>query len=143
VAQLAEEYAMHTRQDPDALFLAGLLHDIGKTVMVDFLERPVDDCEEECKQLGIDHAEVAALIMKRWQFPPEIIHMVRYHHEPDNDLGTLSIYCANMISHFAQNEELLRQMIDKTVEKLPAENKEELKENLFNIVIQSNTEEEI
>ena len=79
---------------PDA-FTATLLHDIGKVVLGTFVnidaepirrrsmrdEVPFDEAERAV--LGIDHAEVGALILTRWGFPNNITDPVYWHHRPE------------------------------------------------------------
>lgn len=42
--------------------------------------------EAEKKILGIDHAELGALMLKTWNFSPQMIQMVRYHHLSDENM---------------------------------------------------------
>ncbi len=76
------------------VFVPGLLHDIGKVVMVSFLPeeygkvmdtvsstgRWIRDVEEEI--LGIDHAAVGRFVADKWNFPPKIVSTIFYHHKP-------------------------------------------------------------
>lgn len=76
-------------------FTAGLLHDIGKRFLSSFVaddfERIMakvaqDRCsfvEAEKEILGVTHAELGGLILKRWDFPEEMQEAVRRHHDPD------------------------------------------------------------
>ncbi len=80
---------------PETAFTAGLLHDIGKVVLGMFVEIasepilklsrenhiPFDEAER--RVLGIDHAEVGALLLERWNLPGPIVSAVRWHHEPN------------------------------------------------------------
>jgi len=80
---------------PDHVFTAGLLHDIGKTVLGPFVKEhgeqigqiaqeegvPFDAAEQ--RALGIDHAEVGALLLERWNLPTEIVTVARWHHDPN------------------------------------------------------------
>jgi HD-like signal output (HDOD) protein len=34
--------------------------------------------------LGIDHAEIAALILAKWSFPIDIVNAVRWHHNSED-----------------------------------------------------------
>jgi len=79
---------------PDHVFTAGLLHDVGKLVLGTFVEVnaepiralafdegvPFDEAER--RVLGIDHAEVGALLLDRWNLPPRIVEVGRWHHNP-------------------------------------------------------------
>jgi len=78
----------------DELFTAGLLHDIGKLVMGKYIAEKIDLISErtgaghsfdEAVQeiIGIDHAEVGAMILANWSLPDSLIHTVRYHHDPE------------------------------------------------------------
>lgn len=80
--------------DRDSVFLASLLHDIGKLVMSEFVEREyvkiaetVEDRQDsfldaERKILGIDHARIGSRILTLWQFPEDIVRAVEKHHDP-------------------------------------------------------------
>ncbi len=75
---------------------AGLLVNIGKTVMGSFLEVdagpilelaharhiPFEQAEEAV--LGINHAELGALLLERWSIPRPLINVVRYRLRPDD-----------------------------------------------------------
>ncbi len=73
-------------------FLCGLLHDIGKFVLLKadskgfkkLWDTPDDDemMKAEDKYFGINHAEVGALLINRWNLPPAIADVTLYHHEP-------------------------------------------------------------
>ncbi len=80
--------------DPDELFTAGLLHDLGKLIIA--LHRPNDweaiealaDKDEltcsvaEDRYWGIDHAVIGALVLKAWDFPSSLMEPVNWHHAP-------------------------------------------------------------
>lgn len=80
---------------PDYAFTAGLLVDIGKQVLGQFLEidgaaiaaeafgRRVSFEQAEQHVLGIDHAEVGAALLANWGLPASIVQVVRWHHEPN------------------------------------------------------------
>lgn len=79
----------------DRLFVAGLLHDVGRmfmlSVMPEHLSWAMDRAAEEALLLrqaeseafGYDHAEVGAEILQRWQLPDSLVDLVRHHHAPD------------------------------------------------------------
>lgn len=137
VAILSEVFATHLGLNEDDCFIAGLFHDIGKTVMVEFLTQPAMSCEDEKAQLGLDHPEVAAMVLRRWQIAPEIINMVNRHHNPDDSLNSIAIYCANIIAHHSYDFNLLKQLTDNISAKLPCEFPHKLSEALYNAVVNS------
>ncbi len=81
---------------PSFMFTSALLHNIGKVVLgnCEYVEpqkildmavsHNVSFDEAELAVLGIDHAEVGALLLDRWNFPQNIIEVVRWHHYPNN-----------------------------------------------------------
>ncbi|MBA4384121.1 MAG: hypothetical protein C0410_05240 [Anaerolinea sp.] len=80
--------------DPEEAYTAGLLHDMGKLFLDQFVfsdyTRIVDlmlkykltlyMAEEQL--LGIDHAKVGGLIAEKWNFPVVLVDAIRYHHTP-------------------------------------------------------------
>ncbi|MFP5239694.1 MAG: HDOD domain-containing protein [Acidobacteriota bacterium] len=79
---------------PDHTFTAGLLCTIGKIVLGQFLEVDADQLltlsyaedipfeEAERRLLGIDHAELGAMLLKRWELPTPIVNCVRWYMDP-------------------------------------------------------------
>ena len=69
-------------------FVAGLIHDVGKLLIDDFLDKGKGkrkvEREEEIEACGLDHSELAGHIMKVWNISDTIQKAVRYHHEPLN-----------------------------------------------------------
>ncbi len=122
----------------ESTFLAGLLHDIGKIIFSvyfpdeyrEVLEKtvtgqaPLYNIEKE--SLGLDHAEMAYLLMKQWNFPADIIQPVRYHHDqsacPEEQLYmAMAINAANFICHqsgIGQSGNKNIQQDDKVLERL-------------------------
>lgn len=82
--------------DPEEAYVAGLLHDIGKLlldqyVLTDYSQiilyvqkynQPLWMVEE--KLIGIDHARVGGLIAKRWGFPTVLMDAISFHHYPSS-----------------------------------------------------------
>ena len=68
----------------DESFVSGLLHDVGKLIIDGFLgDRPhkMVSLEMEQSAVGLDHSELAGLILKQWNIPTAITGSVRYHHD--------------------------------------------------------------
>ncbi|SYZ74385.1 putative HDIG domain protein [Candidatus Zixiibacteriota bacterium] len=83
-------------RDAGTIYTAGLLHDIGKIAMSEFVAGKFDEIQElvnqrkltfeeaELEILGIDHSEVGAIISEHWHFPELIVNSIRWHHNPDS-----------------------------------------------------------
>jgi HD-like signal output (HDOD) protein len=94
----------------EELFVAGLLHDIGKIVEMMFLaqefskvteivkERDVLLVEAEEIVLGYTHSEVGKLLAERWNLPAKLISVIAHHHSPLS-AGSFAVEAA--IVHFA------------------------------------------
>jgi len=80
---------------PSAAFTAGLLHDIGKTVINKVLtpkaradirakisSELLPPFAAEKAVLGTDHSEVGACLLQRWSLPESIVEAVANHHSP-------------------------------------------------------------
>lgn len=75
---------------PERLFLCGLVHDIGITLLDqsgEFNYDPDGDmdgediCAAERKRLGFDHATLGAIAMKMWDVPDPVSRIVAWHHD--------------------------------------------------------------
>ncbi len=96
------------------IFTATLLHDIGKVVLNDFVWEENKEIVqlvqeggysfEEAEQniLGMDHAEVGAMIAEQWGFPEDIIRAIRLHHSPEkvpeDDVITPIVYLSDIVT---------------------------------------------
>lgn len=72
-------------------FTAGLLHDVGKVILLAEMPRQYRQIFEdhpgtclglELEQLGCTHAEVGAYLMSIWGLPVPLVHAVAFHHRP-------------------------------------------------------------
>ena len=92
---MAKAFKMN-QHDREVFTLTGLLHDIGRLIILLFTEER-SYCEEALKMnwedvhglvddekelFGIDHAELGKLICEKWQFPARITNAVKMHHSP-------------------------------------------------------------
>jgi HD-like signal output (HDOD) protein len=99
---------------PPYTFTAGLLVNIGKTVMGSFLEvdaapiltlaheRQISFEQAEELILGINHAELGALLLEKWGIPAPIVNVVRYRlrpdESPDPDLALDLVHVGDVIA---------------------------------------------
>lgn len=66
--------------DPEQASLGGLLHDIGKLPLRDFLDRRAELTPERRAQMEqILHPSVGAIMLRRWQMADSLIRMAREH----------------------------------------------------------------
>lgn len=83
-------------EDPQKVYMAGLLHDIGSVVFYMHAENYSEMVRQaniqgksiiqiEKEVFGIDHQETGYAISVKWKFPPEFSHIIRYHHEKITD----------------------------------------------------------
>jgi HD-like signal output (HDOD) protein len=98
VAVLAKILALRMRKfslfDPEECFCAGLIHDVGRVVMDQYLHEdfikavklamdegiPLLDAEQ--KVFGFDHTDVGDWLTARWELPGDIRVPIVYHHRP-------------------------------------------------------------
>jgi len=81
-----------TRLDPNRLFTAGVIHDIGKLLLDrplrEHLEQLPPDLDDtrlvlaEQDLLGFDHAQAGAALAESWNFPADLTAAIAGHHRP-------------------------------------------------------------
>jgi HD-like signal output (HDOD) protein len=83
---------------PEEMYTCGLMHDVGKVVLLDSLRedyvallaeaaRTRQECQDlEQPQLGFTHADVGAMLAERWNFPPSMCRAIGEHHCAEDDL---------------------------------------------------------
>jgi putative nucleotidyltransferase with HDIG domain len=95
----AREIVIHSNLATSAelAFTAGLLHDIGKSLISDYLQGSapeaielinsqdsLDYLEAERKIIGVDHTQSGFELAKAWNLPEELAEVILYHHQPAN-----------------------------------------------------------
>lgn len=87
-------------KDEEKVSQAGLLHDLGKLVIImafpkqqkaicQFMKRKKGlSLEAEVKALGADHGEIAFWVCQGWNFPQSLIEPIAYHHFPEKAVET-------------------------------------------------------
>jgi putative nucleotidyltransferase with HDIG domain len=86
-------------------FVAGLLHDVGKLIVDDFLDpapgKRVVSLAEESAACGLDHTELAHYILEQWRLPATIVEAILDHHAPlerlDADRGARVLQLAHAV----------------------------------------------
>ncbi len=96
----------------DELAVAALLHDVGRLVLGELhgqefgagsegAEDPDERLWRERRELGIDHALVGAVLVRRWGLPATIATAVERHHAPDADSLAAAVGLSDLIVHQA------------------------------------------
>jgi putative nucleotidyltransferase with HDIG domain len=116
VANIARLIAECDKADKNTIAncrMAGLLHDVGKLILINYFpERygrvlemtrenggPVYRNEREV--FGTSHAEMGAYLMGLWGMSHEVVHAIGYHHDhrPTNEYIPNVVTAANSIDH--------------------------------------------
>ena len=101
--------------DPDSAFSAGLLHDVGKIILVCFLDEEykifcearannnsTQDFDLEQEVLGFNHADIGSFLTEQWKIPHKLTEAIQQHHHvetPDADSAlSCIVYMANFLA---------------------------------------------
>lgn len=87
-------FILRLKQIKDQAYLAGLLHDLGKIVLMSMNPKTMHTLDKELKKenlvvssieeisLGFNHSDVGALIGEHWKFATPLVEAIRLHHQP-------------------------------------------------------------
>jgi putative nucleotidyltransferase with HDIG domain len=95
----------------DRLTVSSLLHDIGKLVLLHAYpgypaqvhrgaRTPEERIHQERRELGVDHALVGGVLIRRWGLPGALATVVERHHNPDVDGEVALVRLADMLAHY-------------------------------------------
>ena len=88
---------------PEQAYVAGLLRDIGKTILNYYVKNEYNNIiemvetenisflEAEKIILGFDHAQVGGKVAEKWNFPKELVEAIEYHHTPEKTKENLDL----------------------------------------------------
>ena len=83
-------------EQPDNCFLGGLLHDLGKVIIVqylaseyagalDLIKTGVTFHDAEARAALPGHDAIGGALTQKWRVPPRITEAIKYHHEPNKN----------------------------------------------------------
>ena len=101
--------------EAEAAFSAGLLHDIGKMVILCYASEEHKKIQDhlaelggtarpaEIKVMGLDHCQIGEYLASSWKLPAEVLEAVSFHHTPKAapDTGTYATatHVADFLAH--------------------------------------------
>ncbi len=77
----------------DQAFVAGILHDIGKLILIEYFadefiealemaeSEEISIAQAEERVLGVTHAEVGGWLAEKWNLPESLVEAISYHHD--------------------------------------------------------------
>jgi putative nucleotidyltransferase with HDIG domain len=115
----------------DDVYVGGILHDLGQIIIASLHPELLDRIRKFCKDkeiptkllesfsMGLNHAEVGALVAKKWNFPEQLVAAIRFHHSPlegpeDYRDVVFSVYLANCIADLERNR-IVHDQLDSRV----------------------------
>jgi putative nucleotidyltransferase with HDIG domain len=96
---------------PDKFFVAGLLHDVGRLVLLSqatewapavfelFQRERIQLRDAEKRVLGYDHQQIAAELLQSWSYPPVLVQAVAFHHSPSQSVAKLETSVVHIADH--------------------------------------------
>ena len=117
VAVLASDiWTLSKRKEPERLFVAGQLHDVGKLSLACVAPDHADVVwqlneiignalhEQEQRYLGFDHAILGGVLLRKWNMPVSLVMAVLRHHERGSLVKypeTAVVHVADILAHSA------------------------------------------
>lgn len=119
--------------DPEQMFLAGLLHDLGQliiykgepelsaTVEWHIANEHQERYAIEETLLGFNHAVVGALLIDSWGLSAELNEIIKFHHQPeDSTYYQREVKLISLADHLVHYAELNEKQTEIDFEQLPA-----------------------
>ena len=94
-------------------FLAGLLHDVGKLLLIDVAPNyysssssnpaEVDSIATEQEMFGVDHAALGAKFGENWGLPAQINHAIAHHHRSSCETNSALLTVTSLANRLAKS----------------------------------------
>ena len=102
-------------EDRDELLISGLLHDVGKLVLMHAypgypgqilgeVRTPEQRIHRERRELGVDHALVGGVLVRRWGLPGRLASVIERHHADEVSGEVALVRLADMLAHYGQGQ---------------------------------------
>ncbi|MCP3917274.1 MAG: HDOD domain-containing protein [bacterium] len=130
---IARRSRVVSQPTPDEFYVCGLVHDIGKVIMIDGLGADYARCLNrarryayplhlvEREEFEFSHTDVGSIVAARWDLPEKVCHAIQYHHGPrekvEQDPVISLIAHANLWVHGMEqdSEDAARAVFDEQV----------------------------
>lgn len=126
VAHIARDIGKRAKNtelmSPEELHIAGLLHDVGRAILIQNLReeydmarqlsvtKGIDIIEAEREAFGCHHGQLGAKLVLTWQLPRSLAQTIAFHHSPWKVAkaipSTVVISVADRLAHAVQNNDL-------------------------------------
>ncbi len=96
--------------------VSGLLHDIGKAMIAQFIPEAIDPIKQladendipfiEAERTILDghtHCDIGSWMAERWGMPPSLVESIAFHHAPDKAISHRGIVDATHVSNYIVN----------------------------------------
>ncbi|MDH5377264.1 MAG: HDOD domain-containing protein [Gammaproteobacteria bacterium] len=97
---------------PDAMFALGLLHDVGKVMLLRVMQdMPEDKVSQNVEAINATmanlHTQFGPMLLQKWKFTNDFVEVAKYHHEAPNinkhSKAVLIASFANVVAHEYEN----------------------------------------
>ena len=98
--------------NPTSYFLHGLLHDIGRPLLVQIFDdieqdspgQPTFGADEIARTIDTLHGQFGAALLQKWKFEESFCEVAQFHHQPQKSFSHLKLVSAVALSSFTVTE---------------------------------------
>ncbi len=106
-SRIARSLASFVTCDAQMTFLAGLLHDVGKSRCLRILAKRCNDhpLREIVTAMNRMHAIAGSELAAAWRLPIEVVETCQYHHDPGPRVVPAVVCLANELAHVVDDDD--------------------------------------